>query len=315
MNNETFAETKLTEAQNKRIKKTKTKKSKKGLVAAILALIMAGIVAVSCFIGFRKKNNNKENSNPTTTTTTTTVSVDDLGMEEDLPKVENNDKVFGDTTGDIKKEDLVVDKDGTIWKDKAASDKKGDVGKVEIDDKKGQLEIKDDGKVTEKTTGYEVKDETGKTVAKGDNEEDLLKGYIELDKNYYFKDGTIAYKKGALVNKEQFDKVKHVLITDLKDVVKAESTTTETVGTTTTSKQQTTTTTSKQQTTTTTSKQQTTTTIDRGTINQDGTFTIAGITFINKETYEIVCSGDYNEEDLRYNEDGILYIKTNQKTR
>ena len=62
-----------------------------------------------------------------------------------------------------------------------------------------------------------------------------------------------------------------------------------------------------------TTNNKTETTVDEGVLNADGTYTISGVTFINKETYDAFASGNYDEESVRSDENGVIYFS--QKTR
>ena len=62
-----------------------------------------------------------------------------------------------------------------------------------------------------------------------------------------------------------------------------------------------------------TTNNNTETTVDEGVLNADGTYTISGVTFINKETYDAFASGNYDEESVRSDENGVIYFS--QKTR
>lgn len=117
-----------------------------------------------------------------------TTSLTNLGIELELPKKDTPKKEFGTVTGDIKPEKVVEDNKGTLWVTPEAESKKDNVGKVVIDDEKGKLEVKEDGKVVEKAPSYEIKDESGKVVETGtlDNSNSLPSGWAydkDTDKN------------------------------------------------------------------------------------------------------------------------------------
>lgn len=311
-----FLDKKLEEIQNKKYaenqvkieaqkeKQEKNKKKRKGIIRATLSLALAGLIAVGCYFGFRKKNNNS-NLKPSITT------VDDLGVDEKID--DNNSKLFGETTGNIDK-DKLVEKDGTIYKDKDAADKSNKVGDKKPDLQGGKLKIDNDGDVVEKKPGYELKDEDGDVIDKGETDDGIPKGYaydpvvgkivkedqvgkfVYADNNYYSKiDGRQLCKKGDVVLKSTLEKwKKDPNVTTVKPKVNTSSNNT-----------------SSNPTPTNTEK------VDEGKVNADGTFTIAGVTFKDKATYQAIVLGECNEEDLRYDEKGVIYIKENinSKTR
>lgn len=314
-----FLDKKLEEIQNKRFeenqakikaknaKKEKNKKKRKGIIKSALALVLAGLIAVGCHFGFKKKNNN----NNANLNKPSIVTVDDLGVEEEFTSSDES-KSYGDTTGNIDK-DKLVGKDNVVYKDKEAADKSDKVGDKKTDLQGGKLEIDKDGNVVEKNPGYEIKDDKGNTTEKGETDNGIPKGYVfdpvlnkivkenELgkfvyaDSDYYSKiDGTQICKKGDVVLKTSLENwKKDSNITTIKPSVNTENNNTPNT------------------------KPEDTEKVDEGVINPDGTFTISGVTFINKATYQAIVLGECNEEDLRYNENGVIYIKenTNTKTR
>ena len=326
-----FLDKKLEEIQNKKFeenqvkinaKKEKTEKNKKkrkGIIISALSLALAGLIAIGSFVGFRKKNNNKNNNinKPSIT------SVDDLGLDEEFTSSDES-KIYGDTTGNIKKEDL-VQKDGVIYKDKEAANKSDKVGTSSIDLQGGKLEIDKDGDVVVKDeVDYVVKDETGEEISSGTTskdeipagyafdpilnklvKEDEVGKFVYADSDYYSKiDGRQYCKKGDIVLKTSLENwKKDPNVTTVKpNINTSNNNTSSNVSSNNTSSSTTTSTTEK---------------VDEGKVNADGTYTIAGVTFIDKATYQAIVLGECNEEDLRYNENGVIYIKenTNSKTR
>ena len=83
-----FLDKKLEEIQNKRfeenqakinaknLKKQKSKKKRKGIIKSATSLVLAGLIAVGCYFGFRKKNNNPDIDK------ISIMTVDDLGLDE-----------------------------------------------------------------------------------------------------------------------------------------------------------------------------------------------------------------------------------------
>lgn len=301
----------------KQEKKTTNKRKRKGFIIATLVLLLGGIYAVSGLLfPNKKKGSDKKNNNIETVDDIEIddISLADLGLEEDI--IEEKNSNYGKTTGYIDKNKL-VEKDGTIWKDQNAADKSGKVGKTTVDDKDGSLVVKPDGTVHDKNTGYEVKDETGKVVDEGSNSNGVPNGYVwdpelnkyvpenELglytyaDETYYFKDGSIAIQKG--------DKV---LKTTLENAKKTLSTTSPTNNNTNT------------QTPSTNNNSNTEVTQDEGKVNQDGTYTIYGMTYMDKATFQAFLMDENSAENFGlYN--GVIYPKfvinemyaQNQKTK
>ena len=97
------------------------------------------------------------------------IDINDLGVAYEDPTLETGKPEYGETTGNVNKDDI-VEKDGINWKDKEAADNSDDVGKTEIDDKDGTLEVKPDGDVFEKEQDYEIKDADGNIKEEGSNE-------------------------------------------------------------------------------------------------------------------------------------------------
>ena len=285
------------EQENKIINTKNTNNKKQNKVTAIIALLLAGVTAIGCFVGFKNKKNKNNNEELTTTPIQTQFSIDNLGVEEEFPI----NSQYGNTTGDVKKENI-VEKDGIYYADKESADNAHKVGQTSIDTQNGKLEVKPDGTVVDKETGFEVKDENGEVVTKGDNEEDLLKDYIVLDRDYYYKDGTLAFKKGDIVNKKDFERVKKYLITDLKDVIKEETTT---------QVQQETTTTKPETTTQPSTTQQPTQSSSQGVVNSNGTYTIYGVTYADKATFQAIALSDVDEIEVEVI-NGVIHLKQTQ---
>lgn len=313
-----FLDKKLEEIQNKKFEENqakiqakntrtqKNKKKRKWIIISAISLVLAGLVAAGCYFGFRKKNNNKNN----TINKPSITSVDDLGMDEEFTSSEES-KIYGETTGNIDK-NKSVEKNGVVYKDKNAADNSDKVGDKQTDLQNGKLEIDKDGDVVEKDSKieYEIKDDKGNIIDKGESDNGIPEGYafdpvlnkivkqdqvgkfVYADNDYYSKiDGTQYCKKGDIVLKTSLENWKK----DPNVTTVKQSTNDNTSST----------------------KPESTEKVDNGVINPNGTFTIAGVTFKDKATYQAIVLGECNEEDLRYNENGVIYIKenTNSKTR
>ena len=264
------------------------KKNKKGIIIAAIALIMAAVTAISCYV-FKKKKSVDTEIVPSTTVETQ-VGFEDIGKELEQP--ENPNSQYGKTTGDVDP-DKIVEKDGVIYVDQDSADKADQVGQTKIDTQNGKLEVKDDG-VYEKDPGYEIKDNKGNTIETGSNESGIPNGYITLDRNYYYKDGSLAFSKGDIVDESEFNSLKHLLITDPKNAIKVEETT-------------------KPSTT-----QATEAISQDGKVNSNGTYTIYGVTYMDKATFEAFILDDNSSENFGYYNGVICPVsvinqKTNQK--
>ena len=277
------------------------KKNKKGIIIAAIALIMAAVTAISCYV-FKKKKSADTEIVPSTTIESQ-VAFDDIGKELEQP--ENPNSQYGKTTGDVDP-DKIVEKDGVIYVDQDSADKADQVGQTKIDLQNGKLEVKPNGEVHEKEPGYEVKDENGNTIETGSNESGIPDGYITLDRNYYYKDGSLAFSKGDIVDESEFNSLKHLLITDPKNAIKVEETTKPAE-------------TTKPVETTKPSTTQATEAISQdGKVNSNGTYTIYGVTYMDKATFEAFILDDNSSANFGYY-NGVIYPvsvinqKANQK--
>lgn len=272
----------------------KPKKGKKKIIVAIIAGFSAVAVAISGLVLAFGKKKNQNTTNNTNTTTTSAFDLTDLGAELEIPT--STTKKMGSVvsgTADLSK---VTEQNGKLYVDKENASKAQNKT-TSIDLKGGSLKTDSKGTVYDKTTGYIIKDETGKTIATGNlNESGIPDGYaydpvlkkyipkeevgkyVYADATYYDEAGNEVLKKGDVVAKETLEKAKKYFSTT---TVKNNSTTsTKAVATTTT--------TAKKNTASTTKKTTTTTTInsDEGVINPDGTYTIYGMTFESKADYQ-----------------------------
>lgn len=261
----------------------KENNNKKNIKVIILAIIAALGVAASTlifsFIGNRNKNKDENNS----TSSSSSFSLDEMGNELEIPSTTT--KKYGNVVSGSVDLDKVVEQNGKLYKDATEASKAKNTTTT-IDLKNGTLKTSN-GKVYDRTTGYEIKDETGKTVATGnlDNtgtpngfennenlggtfeKEDNTQDLVRADADYYNEEGKLVIVKGSVVSKETLEYAKQHLTT---------TTTTKATTTTTTVKNNTTT---KATTTTTTAA-------DQGKVNKDGTYTIFGLTFKTKADYQ-----------------------------
>lgn len=287
--------------KEKQDKKKKKKSKRKGFIVAIGLGALGLVTAITGAFHLRKYNKYDEPKNKIETITDD-MDLDDLGFEEEQVADNTNNSTYGNTTGNIDKNKL-VEKNGTIYKDKEAADKSGQVGKEVIDDKDGSLVVQPDGTVTEKDKDYVVKDEEGNIKDTGSNESGIPEGYvwdadrgeyvkkeeaglyIYSDATYYYGDGTVALEKGVLISKKDFEIIKKYCTTT-KPVV---NTATENSSN------------NNQQPT-----QEQTQTVDEGKVNVDGTYTIYGTTYMDKATFEAFLIDDNSNQNFGlYN--GVIY--------
>jgi len=318
----------INEKSNVKIKKTNNKK--------LAALILAGTIAVGGILTACGliKSNDEEISNDIQTEDVSTddlieesteeIDVNEIGMEESNPDLENEDK-YENATGDVSLDEIVED-DGIIWVDEEAKENADNIGKEEIDDQNGTLEVDKDGDVVEKEEEAEIKKEDGTTVTipvENDDRENNIPGTevpgYEYDENidkvvpngdvgkafyadadYYDAiNGTKLFSKGDLISPEDLEMLKNdPNITTTKPIIE-ESKPEE----------------SKPEESKEESKEESNVDSYGGVVNQDGTYTIGGITFIDKATFETIISEECNETDIRHNENGVIYIKENTNTK
>ena len=250
---EKFKEIKAKEIEDakkrKNEKQNKKQKKKKRRVVRVLALLLIPIIGIGSYIAH--KLTNKKSTPEDVVVPPAIITLDDLGMEEEIVETTEN-KELGETTGDIDK-DKLVEKDGTIYKDKEAADKSDDIGKVVIDTKDDTLVVKPNGEVFEKEEEHIIIKEDGTKEELTEEElkdkyvydenldelvakEDVNK-FVKVDADYYDKfTGELVYSKGQEVLKETLEKIKkdENLTTTKPTRVNSTTTTTTAVATTTT---------------------------------------------------------------------------------
>jgi len=316
-NRKAYLKQKIQEIQRKQTKNIEdSKKKRKKIFTGIGAGVVAAAIAITGLVHVIKRNKKNINNNkPTYSTIDTTptivpekqASIDDLGVPYANPTLPTKKPQYGNTTGNIKKEDL-TEKNNTTWKDKEAANNSSNVGKTEIDDKNGTLEVKPNGDVFVKEEGYEIKKEDGTviegTITESDKqdveigtngtvlppgyvhdenldkdvvEEDVNK-FVYCDSNYYDSTGQLVYEKGELISKDDLELAKQLLtitkpvIETQPEIVVPETTVPETIVPETTVPETTIT--------------EETFVPTQGVVNADGTYTIDGITFESKADYE-----------------------------
>lgn len=317
----------------------KTRKQKRITVAVIAFLVALATAATGVIIGLLPKNRkNKSNSDKEKVIQTDKVvpedtidqldvlSLNELGVELDFPKAEETkgNNVYKNPTGDVDINKIVEDDNGTIWADEEALSKSDEVGNTKIDDQNSSLEIRENGDIYEKETGYEIIDENNNVIDSGNLdsngvpdgyeydtgrneyvEEDELGKYIYSDTTFYFEDGEIAIKKGDLVSKETYEKAKKELYTtkpsistetgkiEIKEpqIIVPETTIPETT---------------TPETTTPETTPETNTDSYGGVVNANGTYTVYGTTYMDKATFEAFIMDSNSSVNFGYY-NGVIY--------
>ena len=135
------------------------------ILTATSVVVLAGL-----FTGINKKKNEEISSDDIVNDDEIVSELDTLGMDDlgvELAFTEEN-KEYGEITGDVDVKNIVTDNNGTTWVNKEAADKANTVGKVVTDTKNDTLKVEEDGKVVEKQEGYEIKDKDGNVVSSGE---------------------------------------------------------------------------------------------------------------------------------------------------
>lgn len=199
-------------------KNTNKKQKKKGIIAAVTALILAGVMTVSGFLiasKLKKKDNGPTNSTSTSQKTDDlwTGSLDSLG--EQLP-TEKKGSEYTKVSGDISIEDIVRGADGVLYDSEESANNASKVGTSEIDTKGGSLVVSDNGKVYTKDEGYEVVDEDGNVIESGNGTPNFEESGIDcLECPCYFYDdfGNEIHYPGELITSQELEKSKQKLHT------------------------------------------------------------------------------------------------------
>lgn len=262
-----------------------------------LALILAALIVIAAPVGilvskFFKKNKTEE-TKPTYSTSTKSDTLpeknelSDLGVELEQPEIKKEEQ-YQNPTGDVVVEDIVKDEDtGKLYKNEEAKENAGNVGKETIDTKGDKLVVQDDGKVVEKNEGYEIKDENDKVVDSGDlNESKIPNGYAwdsvleeyvpEKEVGKYVKDD-----EGNIWEKDRYEEYLKLQKEETKtetQIIPEEEKKEET---------------------------EVETTLE-GIVNPDGTYTIYGITYKDKTTFEYFILDENSEINFGFY-NGIVY--------
>lgn len=309
----------LEEKQNKKLEevnnKPEKKKNKKGIIIGIIAIILAAATGITAFI-LSKRNNKNNKPDPTQITTSAitlpeettlpieeTMGLDGLGQEYEQPTLEE-EKELEKVTGDVDKDKIVVDDEGNVWVDQEAADNKDKVGQEVVDTKDDTLVVKPNGDVFVKEEENEIQKEDGTTDVMDEEEfedeyvydenldsevkkEDVNK-FVEVDANYYNLNGELVYAKGERVTKETFEKIKNDPgLTTTKPVVKEEQSTIKpTIQETKPTIQETTKPSEPTVPETTIPETEESFVPAEGILNEDGTYTVDGLTFESKADYQ-----------------------------
>lgn len=289
----------------------------KGLIKSILALLLALVITIVGY--FIHKTNKKQNNNsyekPKDSVSETSsndnelsledkVSFDKIGHMVDFFNPEKNDKKeFGEIIeGAFVVDQIVIDDEDTNWIDEEAFENKDKVGNEEFNNQDNTLEKDEDGDIVEKEENFEIKDKNGNEVSTGSNESGKPDDYVydeELDKevtkedvnkfvyvdaNYYDKNtGELLYQKGETILKETFEKIKNDSnLTITKPVLETEEVKPEE------------------------SRPENSNPSDDkvdsygGIINKDGTYTIYGVLYMDKATFESFILDENSQENFGF---------------
>lgn len=255
------------------LKRKGRKKNKRLLITMIVAGILATTASISGVVNFltnRKKNQNVNLDKPKTSISTFDLS--DLGNELNI--IEETKPIYIVLDENINVDEL-VEKNDKVYIDQESADKSDTVGNVVIDTKEDTLIVKPDGTVTEKEEGYKIKDETGEVIESGEGklpegyvetEEEgkyLPEGYVYSDATYYNEEGIAILIEGSAVSKADLEYAKMYLTTIAPTQTTTPSVELEPTTTPSTEIYQ-----------------------NEGILNEDGTYSIFGLTFLSKEDYE-----------------------------
>ena len=296
----------IDEQLDRKFAKKQEKKEKRGAITRIVAAVLAFAATIGLSIFLIKKNHNKNNENVKSNTNITkevdntedtkqtlydekSVGIRKLGKELELPTKENSNKPkYGETvTGNVDINEI-VEKNNTIWKDQTAADNSNNVGKAVVDTnhitnsdgtvKDTTLVVDGNGDVKVSEQGYEIVDENDTIIDSGNSDipvgyawDDVIGGYVPVeevgkyvkaDKDYWGYDNNgkayIVIYKDEVILKSQLENAKATLYTTKPEdinVVGSETIAPETEA-------------------------------PEEVINENGTYTVYGLTFETKEDYE-----------------------------
>ncbi|MDO4962903.1 MAG: hypothetical protein Q4E75_02225 [bacterium] len=247
----------------KKIGKSKDRKqssNKKGFVALLVAFLI-GCGSIIGLTGCSNKKNNKNKTNNETTedvidTLTSEeiedVSLDDLGVE--LPFETQKSQIIS-SSKNIAPNKVVVGKDGTIWVDSEALNNSSKVGTSTVDTKGGTITVDNKGTARVNKEGYEVYDESGNLIEKGVGDNPTIKsddksGTVVAEATYYDESGNVVIEKGDRVLENTYKEIQSKYFTK-KPVV-----------------------------------EDTQAPKEDGIVNSNGTYTISGMTFESKSSYQ-----------------------------
>ena len=285
---------------------------KKSKVVKVIAGVMVAVMAAGGATWYAIQSLFKKENTSTNPYSITSTDLSDLGKE-----LTNKGNTKKETEKDKNKNNGYVEKNDKLYVDEESAKNADKVGTSKVDTQNGKLTVDSDGKVKEKDKGYEIKDQQGNVIQSGNEnsdgtidgyekneelggvfeKEDITSDIVVADSNYYDQDGNLIISKGEFLEKSSLEWAKQNLSTT-KPSKKQEETKTPTS--------------SKEETQTTTSAS---TTQEQGVINPDGTFTIYGQTYVNKDTFYAIASSDLDEIDIYIDENGNINLKINEKQK
>ena len=190
-------------------KSTKKNKKKKGIIAAIVAIAMAGAMTITgLLLSSKVKKKDDDIVNDKTISKVTdkigTGSLDSLG--EKLPKQDKKNSEYVKISGDFNIEDVVRGADGRLYVDAESARNAQKAGTVDIDTKGGTLRVDSSGKVYTQSEGYVIVDENGNVIESGEGspstQEDGV-DYVECPNNYYDDEGNLVHSVGEFITPEE----------------------------------------------------------------------------------------------------------------
>lgn len=251
---------------------------KKGFIALLVAFLI-GCGSIIGITGCSNKKNSKNKANNEITkdaidTLTEDeiedVSLDDLGVE--LPFETQKSQIIS-SSKNIDPNKVVVGKNGTIWVDSEAANNSSKVGTSTIDTKGGTITVDNKGTARVTEEGYEVYDESGKLIEKGEGSTPTIKsddksGTVVAEATYYDESGNVVVEKGDRVIEKSYREIQSKYSTTKPKVKETQAPKEE------------------------------------GVVNPNGTYTISGMTFESKSSYQTWVNQGYTGYGI--DTDGIM---------
>lgn len=200
---------------NKRLS-AKPKKKRKGLVISLVAFVLVVSAGITGFLlkskGKNKNSNSKEKYTTSSFDDLKDRSLNDLGKNIDLD--ENLQRQYGNVTGDVDLESIVIGSDGTYYVDEDARDNAENSSNNNstseiIDDEQGYIIVDSDNNIIDQGTGSNIPDGYAWDPGRGEYVPiDQVGKYVYSEYDIYYKStGTLVIAKGTLVEKTRYEEV------------------------------------------------------------------------------------------------------------